>query len=417
MNRLLDRLFGSAAGHLSYEETRELARHDDPAVRRALAGRADIRPEILYYLAEDDNPDVRRRIAANRATPRQADHLLAGDRDEAVRGDLAAKIARLAPGLSANETGQIERLTYEILETLARDQAARVRRVIAETLKDVIDAPPEVIRRLAGDDLLEVCGPVLEFSPVLTDDDLLEIIRRAPTRGALGAMARRRRVSPDVSSALFATGDVVSVAELLANPTAQIREETLDAIIERARDVEAWQEPLVERPQLSPEAVRRLAGFVATRFLDALARRRELDPDTTAAVRAEVERRLNEDGEDDLWTPPDVIHLERAERMHKSGDLTGEQIARALTEERAFGEVALAVRAGLRPTVVREILRGGNPKAVVAVAWKADLGGRFAEHLQETVAGMAPEICLRAIGGGGYPLTEGDMEWALGGFA
>jgi len=55
--------------NLSYEEAKELARHKDPAVRRILAARPDLRPEILYYLAEDPHPDVRRQIAANQATP------------------------------------------------------------------------------------------------------------------------------------------------------------------------------------------------------------------------------------------------------------------------------------------------------------------------------------------------------------
>ena len=64
---------------LSYAEAKELAGNEDIEVRRNLAARTDIKPEILYFLAEDPDPEVRRRIAANKATPGHADLLLAAD--------------------------------------------------------------------------------------------------------------------------------------------------------------------------------------------------------------------------------------------------------------------------------------------------------------------------------------------------
>ena len=59
----------------------------------------------------------------------------AANRDT-VRADLAEKIARLVPGLSATEQEQLRRMTPEVLTILARDQVPRVRRILAETLKD-----------------------------------------------------------------------------------------------------------------------------------------------------------------------------------------------------------------------------------------------------------------------------------------
>jgi hypothetical protein len=90
-------------------------------VRRALAERADLKPEILYYLAEDSDAEVRKAVAKNHASPRQTDVLLANDDDADVRGDLAGKIARLAPGLSLDEQDKDRQATYEVLETLAKD--------------------------------------------------------------------------------------------------------------------------------------------------------------------------------------------------------------------------------------------------------------------------------------------------------
>ena len=70
---------------ISYGEARELAAHDDVAVRAALARRSDVRPEILYYLADDPSEDVRRAIAENATTPAHAHPILARDASDDVR--------------------------------------------------------------------------------------------------------------------------------------------------------------------------------------------------------------------------------------------------------------------------------------------------------------------------------------------
>ena len=126
---------------LSYDESKRLARDGDPAVREHLAGREDVRPEVLYFMAEDDSAEVRGRIAANLSTPRQADLLLARDRDEAVREKLARKIELLLPELDADQQAQAYKYLVEVIEILAQDQVIRVRQIVAETLQEVASAP------------------------------------------------------------------------------------------------------------------------------------------------------------------------------------------------------------------------------------------------------------------------------------
>src|SRR5882724_3073248 len=193
MMGLLQRVLGkSKAKPLAYEDSKRLSASPDPAERRRVAKHDGVRPELLYFLANDPDPTVRAAVAANQATPVQADLLLARDRDDAVRQDLARKISRLAPGLSAQEQDRLRRATYEVLEILVRDQIVKVRQIIAETLKDVLDAPTEIIQLLARDYEIAVAGPILQFSPLLSDADLLEIIGRTPVAGAVEAVARRR---------------------------------------------------------------------------------------------------------------------------------------------------------------------------------------------------------------------------------
>ncbi len=424
---MLRRLFKglSAKRPVDYDDAKKLARHKDPKVRVALAGRTDVKPEILYYLADDSSPDVRRAIAANASTPRPADLLLARDADTQVRTGLAEKIARLAPGLTADEQDKVRRMTYEALEILARDQVTRVRQILSETLKEVADAPPEVIGRLARDAELIVCGPVLEFSPVLTDEDLLEIIASGPVQGAVGAISRRAGVGETVADAIVTSDDIEAVAELLGNPSAQIREETLDKIVARAVDVEPWHAPLVRRPFLPAGVAPRLARFIADHLLDILARREDLDPKNLEAVRVEVRRRLDENdsaaagkGQKTKGTKreaaPAEVPLEMVEGLHRSGKLDETAVANALNSgDQGFVIAALAVRGGVAVDLVEKVVAIQSIKGIVALAWKAGLSMKLAEQLQQELAGIAPGQVLKAADGANYPLSEDEMKWQL----
>ena len=285
---------------VEYEEAKRRASRETVEERRELAGRGDVQPEILYYLAEDESPEVRREIAANKATPRHADVMLAGDTDDQVRCDLALKIARLLPDLKPDEQTRVRELTLQALEILAQDELPRVRQILSEELKQADYAPVEVIERLAHDIELVVAAPILEYSPLLSDDVILEIITSGPVQGALNAIARRQRVAAPIADAIVATADVPAVASLLANSNAQIREETLDQIIDGAPEVQVWHQPLVRREALSQGALRRISNFVASSLLSILKERSDLDEETVRHVAGAVKRRIEEESKSDV---------------------------------------------------------------------------------------------------------------------
>ncbi|CAA7611513.1 DUF2336 domain-containing protein [Magnetospirillum sp. UT-4] len=415
---ILKRLLGSNR-NVGYEEARELAAHADPQVRAELAGRRDLRPEILYFLAEDDNAEVRRQVAANHQTPPQGNLLLAGDRDEAVRSDLAGKIARLAPGLTAHEQDRLRRTTYEAIEMLARDSLPKVREILAQALKDVADAPPEVIRRLARDVEIAVAGPVLQFSPVLTDEDLLEIIEGGPIPGALAAISQRAQVNVRVADAIAATEDIDAIAVLLGNASAQIREETLDRLIDRAVDIEDWHKPLVSRPVLPAKAAVKLARFVAANLLQTLAERNDLDRESTVAVAAAVRRRLDEM---ELGGPAkaeakkaadDSAAMVRARQLHAEDRLDESTIDAALAgNELAFVTAALAVLADLPVGVLRKTIQTQSAKGIVAITWKAGLSMSLCVQLQAKLLRLPQARIVRGREGA-FPLTPDEMVWQL----
>ena len=406
---------------ISYEQAKELARHDDPRVRQALAARVDLKPEILYYLAEDSSAEVRKTVARNKAAPRQTDILLAKDNDAGVRGGLAAKIARVAPELTADEQDKARNATYEALQLLARDQITKVRQVLAEALKDVAGAPPEVIKMLAMDAALEVCGPILEFSPVLTDQDLIEIIAATPVAGGLNAISKRANVSENVADAIVGANDSSAIADLLANDSAQIREATLDDLIDRAPDVKLWHAPLVSRKKLPEGAASRLAHFLADNLLVTLQQRADLDADTLSAVKAVVQQRLG--GEEikipikDVDAAQDFLSIEppvdMVRRMFENNKLDTNVIIKALNAgDHSFVFAALIVRSHLDPIVARRIFIEKSAKGIMALTWKAGLPGRIATQLQQRMGRIAPSDVVKAMGDA-YPLKDDEMDWQI----
>ena len=399
---------------LSYAESKRLARDGDQDVRADLAERQDLQPEILYFLAEDDSAKVRCRIAANLKTPRQADLILARDDNEAVRHHLANKIEDLLPELDADAQAQAHDYLVEVIEALAQDQATRVRQIVAETLKDVASAPNHVIQRLARDAEEVVACPVLEFSPLLSDQDLLEIIDGGSASGKLSAISRRQGVGEQVTDAIVATKDEGAITALLKNGGAQIREDTLDGLLDAAMEVSAWHEPLVRRPQLSSNMARKLASFVAASLLDLLEARKDLDRKTKRAVAKEVKRRLQD--EEDKEDPGSAGQTpeKRAQQLFEKGELTDEALVRALNGgNRDLVRHGLALRASLPLSLIDHILSAHSAKGVTALAWKAGCTMRFASQLQLRIGGIVPSQVLNPRSGTDYPLSAEEMDWQL----
>src|SRR5439155_19384728 len=82
---------------------------------------------------------------------------------------------------------------------------------------------------------------------------------------------------------------------LLANPSSQIGEATLDALVARSVEHIDWHEPLVRRPSLPARAARMLSEIVAMHLLDVLATRVDLPPLLALELRSRLVARLHSD--------------------------------------------------------------------------------------------------------------------------
>jgi hypothetical protein len=182
-------------------------------------------------------------------------------------------------------------------------------------------------------------------------------------------------------------------------------------LVDAAVDVTAWHEPLVKRPRLSIASMQKLAGFVAASLLELLQARDDLDKKTARLVAKEVDRRLKSG---DRAGDSAESAADRAQRLHKEGNLEDEVLARAMNSgDRDLVRHGLAVRAELPIGLVDHILAARSAKGVTALAWKAGCSMRFASQLQLRMGGIPPRQVLQPRAGTDYPLAPEEMNWQI----
>jgi uncharacterized protein (DUF2336 family) len=416
LKKLIDHIKPKAklGAELTYEQARSALETEADSLHRQLATRADAPPEVLYYLAENGKPSVRALVAANAATPHKADLILSDDADDEVRCELARKIARLLPDLSCDDRIRLREATLSVLDKLAGDQLPKVRRILADELKASDQVPREIVIKLAHDADALVTVPIAEYSPLLSDEDLLELIATSTVEGVLEAVARRQSVSEPVADALVATLDIPAVSALLANPNAQIREQTLDMILDHAEAIEPWHGPLVMRADLSLRAVRRVAGFVASALLDTLAERNDLDEETTRLLKLRMRSRIDKE---EHWADGEGEGDQEekdAQAAFAAGRIDDAYLDAAIQAgKRNLGIHALALKAVLPPGTIRRVLASRNAKSITALAWKAGFSMRTAVQIQKVLGHIPHQAMLFAHNGTEYPLPPEEMQWHI----
>ena len=398
----------SDAADLSYEEARDILTSGDAAALTTLARRADVRPEILYYLAQNGPSGARLAVAKNRATPFKADKLLSADGVDDVRAELARKIARIVPDATEHENAKLREAALELLETLARDEVPVVRHIIAEEIKAMPGLPIGLARQLAADPSDAVSCPMLEYSPLLGEDDLRELIAAGLTQQALSATARRVGLGEEVSDDIAASLDVPAVAALLTNESAQIRDDTMDKIITQAQEVQDLHQPLAMRPDLSVRAMNRIASFVASSLVEAMADRNGLPAGAKDQLLQRVRQRVSREKKERMAQQE---ALKTARTMLLNGQIDDRGITELVeTRKRDLVIACLSLKSRIPIENVQKILDSKSARAVTALSWRCGLRMRTAFLLQSKVALIPSAKLLPAKQGQYYPLPRAELE-------
>jgi uncharacterized protein (DUF2336 family) len=376
-------------------------------------------PEILRQLATDPSVTVRASLALNPALPEQVIAILETDTDARVRAILSRKLATLTSSMPSETRQRVQQDAIASLTALVADAALRVRTSLSEAVREMPDGPRDIILRLAHDPDVMVCQPVILLSPMLTQEDLIALIASGPPPSTVMAVANRPRINEAVSDAIVGVADPAAIRALLCNPTAQIREATLDALAAQSEEHPDWQEPLVRRPYLPPRAQRMLSEIVTGHLLEVLAARTDLDPRLAPTLRAALAKAAAgpSSGRGAGKNSPEVDPrdaLAQAEALQNAGRLDDYAVLDALRRNAAVGARAMvAIKAGVTLPVIDRACDLRSAKGLVSLAWKAGLTPQTAVVLQTMLANVAPGQVLRPTTNGSFPLSEDEMRWQL----
>ena len=334
--------------------------------------------------------------------------------DEEIRYQIARKISLLVPSLADPEKQELLKHVFRMLNSLANDQLVRVRKMIAEELRDSYNAPQELISKLAWDEELEVAAPILEYSPLLSEQDLMEIIGQCDIPGVCEAVAKRRNVPETISDAIvrcvtrarISRGDARVITALLENKTAQLGEETMETLIDKAPAYEIWHESLIERPEMTTRMLNKVARFVSQSMLQEMTEKgmisEELGKNLMMAVASRLQS-LQVDREKEA--DKEAVELFTQRRLDSA-------VVMAALEggERDFVVAAISLLADLPKNVTIRMLKSADPKAVIALSWKAGLLMRDSIQVQLKVARIHHTKIMYAKKGSDFPLSESAMQ-------
>ncbi len=378
---------------------------DRAADRVRQAARPDCSSAALLSLAHDPEIIVRATVALNERCDAEVETVLSRDGDERVRALLGGRIARLLPNIDGADRTAAAIHIQATLSVLAADQALRVRAAIAEQVAAMEQAPRDLVLLLARDSAVEVSDQVVRLSPVLSDADLLAILAAPPASTTAASIASRRRLSAVVADAIVRHADASTIRALLNNPSASIREATLDALVGRAPHHIDWHAPLVRRPGLSLTAVRALSEFIASDLLRILAARVDLDATKLDIVRQRLAARTA-NADEDL--------VAKARQLKASGLLT-EAVLQDAAEQ---GDIRLllallATSSGMTLHTVDRVLELRSAKALVSLVWRSGFTMALAVSIQNKLSQLGPDMVIEATEAGDFPLSAGEMGWQI----
>lgn len=397
-----------------YEKERALAASKDKKDRIKLARNPNTHLEILYYLAADADDDVRLAIAKNEATPIQASPVMARDKNVDVRLALAHRLMALLPELTEEQHSQLYAYAAQALGVLALDEVLKVRLALTSVLKDMAAAPPQVVAQLARDLERQVSEPILRYCAALPDQDLLDILAENGNDWVQEAIASRGRISAKVSDALASSRHVSVGKTLITNEGAEITDDTLTKIVERARETPEWHKPLCLRTHLPAFLMKEIVRFVDASLHKFILERTDFDTETRVEIEDTVKRRMRflVDDKGNRIVPKDKVVL-----LNKEGKLDEAVMADALAlREYDFIQMGLALKSKLPLPTVKRMIETRSAKAVTALAWRAGLSMRYALDLQRELAKVPHGELIYPRNGTDFPLSPDEMDFQIGFF-
>lgn len=252
-----------------------------------------------------------------------------------------------------------------ILRKLIDAVATPVGRLLAERLSREALAPHDLVSALANDEI-EIASSSLLKSPALLDMELVEIIRHRSLLHQL-AVAMRCSLSETGTDILAESGHAEVIRTLLENDNAAIPEATLAYLVDRSRSVDAFQEPILGRHELTPRLARKMHLWVLAAFRQHILENFAIGAAVLDDAIEAVTRPAADPG-DQADRPRLDRPMELARRLAEAGQITPQLLVGSLRQgEVALFEALLCRLSGLRPTLIRRLLFESGAECLAAL--------------------------------------------------
>ncbi len=297
-----------------------------------------------------------------------------------VRQTIAVKVAEY---LNDGVFDESELATaFEIVRLLAKDAEIIVRKTVSECLKSNPKMPHDIALGLAKDED-DVAIPILEFCSVLTEEDLIEIIKSTKQLSKLSAIAKRKDISDNVSSALIHTRDKEVVITLVDNKTSQIAEEGYDVVLGEFKNNGGIIQALVHRGNLPVSIAEKMINMVSGPLKEKLQMQYKLSVKRIDEIMSVATERatlgiLDNPIADENIGSQEMGRLNKAEQLakqlQKENRLTHSIIIRSICEgDLEFFEASSAIVSGIPLINARTLVRDKNPTALESLCKRAKL--------------------------------------------
>lgn len=179
----------------------------------------------------------------------------------------------------------------DVLQLVAAEMQEGVLVELSEAFCDAPDAPVGLMRDLANR-AFPIASPVLRKSTVLDDQTLLQVINYQG-QAHIKAVAQRQAISETVSAAVVKLGDDHAVDALIRNDSAKISRESMEVVVDRARQSEILHQGVVTRRDLPLDLLNEMYFVVAAGLREQiLERNASVDPATLDAALSKARSRM-----------------------------------------------------------------------------------------------------------------------------
>ncbi|MCF8475212.1 MAG: DUF2336 domain-containing protein [Emcibacter sp.] len=296
--------------------------------------------------------------------------ILAQEKSVSARTALLENISDLFLSPEGRLNDHERALMNDVLFKLVNSVEKSVKKELSRRLADVEDISPELAAKLANDSI-DIAEPMLSQCKVLRDEQLIEIVRNRTDAHRM-AIAIRSHVSEEVSSELIERGSEDVVEALIRNDNAKISELSIKYLVAESKNVDRFQEPLLNREDLPIELVHSMYWWVTS----ALRRKIILNYNVDSVILDDVLEMATKSAIQNHDPLDGVMRtaFKLVKELANSGDLNIAFLQRCLRQEKINLFVAgLSEMSGLDVNVIWRAIRERTGESLAIIAKSLDI--------------------------------------------